>query len=216
MGNYEVIVEAGSTLVKLLRRELVPDILPNGESIGLVSPADRGDTILCVHLYDMSESGVYRVSGMQPDGEDRQKFPPIHLTLFYMITAFSSSDAKFRSQEEQRILGRVAQVLRDYPLLNPETMEFVSGSAGENVHIEMEKIGSEEKLKMWAFPNLAPKLSLFYRMGPVPLESAKTKSIRRVQEMEFKTDYSWEESVENEIHDNRAKKKGIFGFISRR
>ena len=49
MGNYEVIVEAGSALVKLLRRELVPDILPNGDSIGLVSPADR-ETQYCVFI----------------------------------------------------------------------------------------------------------------------------------------------------------------------
>ena len=173
-------------MVQLLRKELVPDIISNSAGIGLASPADRGDMILCVHLYDVSESETYRVSGMISDGADRQKFPPVYLTLSYMITAFSASDVKYRCEEEQRILGRVAQVLRDYSTLDPETMEFGKGSEGDRIRIEMIKPDNEEKSKVWSFPNLAPKLSLFYRMGPVALESAKIKNIRRVQEMEFK------------------------------
>lgn len=186
MGNYTIIAEAGNALVKLLRKELVPDIIPNSAGIGLASPADRGDMILCVHLYDVNESGTYRESGMIPDGADRQKFPPIYLTLSYLITAFSVSDVKFRSEEEQMILGRTAQVLRDYPILNLETMEFGTGSGEDRIRIEMIRTDMEEKTRAWNFPNLAPKLSLFYSLGPVALESAKTKSIRRVQEIEFR------------------------------
>lgn len=216
MENYEIIANVGDALVRLLRKELVPDVIPSGDSIGLASPADKGDMILCVHLYDVSESELYRISGMQSEGVDRQKYPPVHLTLSYLITVFSASDVKFRSREEQRILGRVVQVLRTYPLLNPDTMEFVTGGVSHGIRMEMKKMELEDKQKVWDFPNLAPKLSLFYRMDPVPLESTLTKAVSRVREMEFKTDYSWEERAENEIHDNRTKKKGFFGFISRR
>lgn len=188
MGDYTIITEAGNALVRLLRKELVPDIISNDSGIGLASPADRGDMNLCVYLYDVSESETYRVSGMISDGVDRQKFPPIHLTLSYMITAFSASDVKFRSEEEQRILGRVAQVLRDDPILNLDTMEFGNGSEGDKIWIEMIKSDMEEKAKVWSFPNLAPKLSLFYCMGPVALDSAKTKKIKRVQDIEFRQD----------------------------
>ena len=188
MSNYTIIAETGSALVRLLRKELVPDIVKSEAGIGLASPADRGDIMLCVHLYDVSESDTYRVSGMIPDGADRQKFPPIHLTLSYLITAFSASDVKFRSEEEQRILGRTAQVLRDYPILNLDTMEFGAGGGGDRIRIEMLKADLEEKSKVWSFPNLAPKLSLYYSLGPVALESVKTKDIRRVQEIEFRKD----------------------------
>lgn len=185
MSDYTIIAEVGNALVRQLRKELVPDIIRNGADIGLVSPADRGDMILCVHLYDVSGSETYRVSGMISDGEERQKFPPIHLTLSYMITAFSAGDAKFRSEEEQRILGKVVQVFRDSPILNLDTMEFGMGGGEEQIRIEMLRVDLDEKVKAWSFPNLAAKPSLFYRMDPVALESAKTKNVKRVQEIEF-------------------------------
>lgn len=190
MGNYTIIAEVGNALVRLLQKELVPDIVSSSAGIGLASPADRGDKILCIHLYDVSESRNYRVSGMVSDGVDRQKFPPIHLTLSYMVTAFSASDVKYRSQDEQRILGKVVQVLRDNPILNLDTMEFGTGSEGDRIRIEMIKPNAEEKTNIWPFSNTPSKLSLFYRMEPVALESAKTKNIRRVQEIEFRKEVS--------------------------
>ena len=190
MGNYTIIAEVGNALVRLLQKELVPDIVSSAAGIGLASPADRGDMTLCIHLYDVSESQNYRVSGMISDGVDRQKFPPIHLTLSYMIAAFSASDVKFRSQDEQRILGKVVQVLRDNPILNLDTMEFGTGSEGERIRIEMIKPNAEEKTNVWSFSKTDSKLSLFYRLEPVALESAKTKNIRRVQEIEFRKDVS--------------------------
>ena len=99
MGSYTVITETGNALVNLLRRELVPQLIQNAEAIGLASPADRGDLVLCVHLYDISESEDYRQSGMVSDGVSRQKYPPIYLTLSYMITVFSASDVNFRAHE---------------------------------------------------------------------------------------------------------------------
>lgn len=193
MSNYIIISETGKALVKLLQKELVPDLIKNDAAIGLASPADKGDMILCIYLYDVKESESYRVSGMISSGETRQKFPPVHLTLSYMITAFSSSDVRFRSEEEQRILGRVIQVLHDYPTLNPNTMEFGAGGE-EGIKLEMYKADLEEKMKVWNFPNLAQRLSLFYRMGPVSLESAKTKEIKRVQGIEFRSDYGLREN----------------------
>lgn len=185
MSDYAVIAEAGNALVRLLRKELVPDLIRNAADIGLASPADRGDMAVCVHLYDVSESETYRVSGMISDGADRQKFPPIYLTLSYMITVFSAGDVRFRSEEEQRILGKVAQVFRDCHILNPDTMEFGMGGGEEQIRIEMLRADWDEKAKVWSFPNLAAKPSLFYRMDPVAIDSARTKNVERVQEMEF-------------------------------
>lgn len=188
MGGYMVIAETGNALIRLLRQELVPEIIPNADAIGLATPADRGDLVLCIHLYDISESEEYRQSGMISDGVNRQKYPPVYLTLSYMITAFSTSDVKFRSGEEQRIMGRVIQVLRDFPILNPETMEFTAGRGREGIRLEMRKMDQEEKLKLWNFPNLASKASLYYKVGPVPLESARVKEIQRVGSVEFRVE----------------------------
>lgn len=187
MGNYTIIAEAGMAMVNLLRRELVPQVVQNADAIGLASPADKGDLTVCIHLYDISESEEFRKSGMISAGLKSQKFPPSYLTLSYTITVFSASDVKFRSEEEQRIMGRVIQVLRDYPVLDPDMMEFVTGSP-EGIRIEMRRMEVEEKLKIWNFPNLPNRLSLYYKLGPVPLESARTKEISRVRQMEFRAE----------------------------
>ena len=133
MGSYTVIADIGNAIVRLLRKELVPEIIQNTDGIGLASPSDRGDITLCVHLYDVSESEDYRQSGMISDGVSQQKYPPVYLTLSYMITVFSASDIKFRSEEEQRIMGRVIQVLRDNSVINPETMELTSGKFADAI-----------------------------------------------------------------------------------
>lgn len=188
MGSYTVVAEAGNALVRLLRRELVPEIIRSADAIGLATPADKGDLVLCVHMYDVSESMEYRMSTMVSDGVSRQKYPPVYLTLSYMITVFSSSDVKFRSEEEQRIMGRVMQVLRDFSVLNTETMEFSEGGGGEGIRMEMRKMELDEKIRLWNFPNLAIKPSLYYKLGPIMLESAKTKAIQRVGSVEFRTE----------------------------
>lgn len=188
MGSYTIITEAGNALVRLLRKELVPELILNADAIGLATPADKGDLVLCIHLYDVSESEEYRQTGMISDGINRQKYPPVYLTLSYMITVFSASDVKFRAEEEHRILGKVIQVLRDYPILNPETMEFMAGTGRDGMKIEMRKMELEEKQRLWNFPNLASKVSLFYKIGMVSLESAKTREIQRVGSIEFRSE----------------------------
>ena len=42
MGRSTSIADVGMSIVKLLRRELVPDTLQNPDAVGLCSPTDRG------------------------------------------------------------------------------------------------------------------------------------------------------------------------------
>lgn len=53
MGRSTSIADVGMSIVKLLRRELVPDTLQNPDAVGLCSPTDRGDYMVGIHLYDI-------------------------------------------------------------------------------------------------------------------------------------------------------------------
>ena len=64
MGKYTSIAEVGMAIVRLLRKELVPDTLQNPDAIGLCSPTDRGDYMVGIHLYDIRESEELRVNTM--------------------------------------------------------------------------------------------------------------------------------------------------------
>lgn len=176
MAGYSIISDVGNEIVKLLRDHMVPEILASSDAIGLCSPQDKGDLSLGVYLYDVKESEEMMGLRRQASTETTVKAPSQYLNLYYMITAYSSSDIKFRASEEHRILGRVLQVLWDNAVLGGEPYPM---------RIELLRLDSEEKLKMWNTPNLPYKLSLYYKVYPVEIESLKVRTVRRVTEADF-------------------------------
>ncbi len=47
-------------------------------------------------------------------------------------------------------------------------------------------MSTEDKLKLWNFPNVAYKPSLFYRLSPVPVESEFVRKVERVRKAEIR------------------------------
>lgn len=182
MGKYTVIADVGQELVNCLVRGLVPDLIPDANGIGLRSPAEKGDVSLGLHLYDIRESAEIREAGMISAGLETQNFPSAYLSLYYMITAYSGSDVKFRSLQEQRILGKAMQVFHDNPIIPAH--EIGQNLAGLDLRIQFLDLSMEEKLQIWGNGS-SYQTSLFYRVSPVELESSKTRRVSRVKEIEI-------------------------------
>ncbi len=194
MAKHMGILEVGSALVELLRANLTPDIIQSPDAIGLCSPDDKGDIILGIHLYDIRESEEIRVNEMQNIDVRNQKYPSAYLTLSYMITAYSTADVKFRAGEDHKILGRVVQVFHDNAVLNPATLKPVEKAGEFTLRIRMANLEVEEKQRLWNFPNNASRVSLFYRVGPVEVESDRIKGVQRV----IQADWTVRENEEDE------------------
>ena len=190
MGSYTIISDIGNMITGLLKEEMVPEIIVSADAIGMCSPAEKENVSLGLYLYDVRESESLRVNGMQPDGQKRQKYPPMYLDLYYMLTAYSMSDAKFRASEEQRILGKAMQILHDHPSISSDTMTFGPSNSGETITIEMMQINTEEKVKLWNNPNTAYRFSLFYKVSPVPLDSTRSVPTTRVTSLDFTVEES--------------------------
>lgn len=126
-----------------------------------------------------------RDSEMVDMSPNKQKYPPSYLTLYYMITPFSTSDLKFRAVEEQRIMGRVMQVLKDYGSFDADSYQPVAFPKGLDIRVELQRLTFEDKLKIWNVPDTAYRTSLFYCVTPVSLESSKFRKIRRVTDLEL-------------------------------
>lgn len=184
MANYNIISDIGDALVRLLREGMVPDIIPNSEGIGVCHPSDRGDISLGITLYDMKRNNDIDPKEI-PIGSDKMQAPSFFLDLYYMITAYSSSDIKFRSLEEAKMIGRAMQLLEGNPVMKPE----LYGKVFENMHflprIEMLDLDNEEKHRIWSIPDQPYKLSVFYKVYPVEIESEKIREITRVKETDF-------------------------------
>ena len=183
MAGYTAIVDVGNMLVQLLKDEMVPDVISGSHGIGLCSPNDKGDFALGIHLYDIRECEEVRTSGMLNTGWDRQQFPPMFVSLYYMITAYSDSDLKFRAAEEQRILGRAMQILYDHAVVPSGLLS--NRLSGLECRIELMNPELDEKLKLWNTPDTPYKASLFYRVTPVEVESARTRSVTRVTSITY-------------------------------
>lgn len=184
MAKHTIITDFGNCLVDILRRELVPDIIQNPDAIGLCSPSDKGDFTVGVHLYDVRESEEIRTNSMVSSGEEELKYPPVYVSLYYMITTYSAGDIKFRSSEEQKVLGRIVQVFNDFQCFNQDTLKPSDIQKPMDIIFKMHNIELEEKMRAFSVPNGGYKLSLFYKAAPIEIESRKTKRIQRVRDID--------------------------------
>ena len=185
MANYNIVSDISDALVKLLREGMVPEIIPNSEGIGVCHPSDKGDLSLGIYLYDIKRNIDIIDNDMVPVGTSKQRSPSSYLDLYYMITAYSTSDIKFRSIEEAKILGRAIQLLEGTSLLKGEVFGNSFSELKYPPKIEMLDLESEEKRRIWNMTDTPYKLSLFYKVYPVEIESVKIKSITRVVEADF-------------------------------
>ena len=183
---YSIIADTGLSIIKLLKDNLAPEPVQNPDMIGLCSPYDKGDFVLCLHLYDVQENGENRLVDMQTVASDKQKYPPLSLTLFYMMTVISNEEIATRSLNEQRIFGKAIQVLYDNPVLTASSMVGSTTENHEPINIIPNNMTFEEKSKLWNFQNSPYRMSVFYKVAPVYVESTRIRQAKRVVE----TDYS--------------------------
>ncbi|MBO5292128.1 MAG: DUF4255 domain-containing protein [Lachnospiraceae bacterium] len=182
MIKYTGIADTSERLIGLLQKELVPDVLKNESDIGLRSPEEHGDVSLGLFLYDIQECEELHQRGMLNTHVNRQMYPPVYLNLFYMITAYSAGDLKFRMAQEERILGGVVQIFHNNTLIPAgEGQE----NGGMDLHIQLLRISTEEKSRIWNFQGVPYKLSLFYKVSPVMIESGRERAVSRVTQTDI-------------------------------
>lgn len=182
VGKYTILAEVSRHLVEVLTNGLVPEILTDKNEIGLCCPDERGDLVVGVCLYDIQENENYRITGMVNHNLQEQAYPPVFLSLYYRITVWSSGDIQYRAEEEYRILGRIIQLLRDENLWAAENF---GNDNVPDIRVEYLETGLEEKMKTWNSSSLPYRTSLFYRIGPVSLDSARTRAVRRVMDVDI-------------------------------
>lgn len=182
MADYTMIADVSEKLVELLQKELVPELVSGKDSIALCSPSDKSDVTLGLFLFDIRESEEIRRSSMVSHGMNQLQYPPIYLNLYYMITAYTTGDVKFRTITEERILGKVIQYFHDYPLISLDEIAPTDIN-GVDLRIEMLRLNAEQKSKIWNFPNEPYKTSVFYKVAPITINSARSKEVTRVRKV---------------------------------
>lgn len=183
MSKYTVIADVSSYICNLFRSNMTPQPILNEDFIGICTPNEKEDFILGLYLYDIKESEDVRSINMVNMGINRQKFPPSYLELYYMITAYSNTEIKFRYLDDQKILGRAIQVLKDNPIIDIEKLTNASNLQISQGKIQIINLNNEEKNKIWNFSNVPYRLSMCFKVSPIELESTRVREVRRVVEV---------------------------------
>lgn len=176
MGQYTVISDISEEIVRVMQKELAPELVADESTVGLCSPEDQDNMTFGIYLYDIQENDEIRRSQMINVSEDKQSYPPVFFSLYYMMTAYSQSDKKFKMVQEQRMLGRAARYFHDYPYLE---------IGGEYIPIQLQKISTEDKIKLWNFNGKPFQVSLFYKVAPVKLDSGRLREVTRVRQRDI-------------------------------
>ena len=188
MGKYSILSDVIKTLVNLLQAELVPEPVAQPEQIGACDPKERGNCVVGLHVYDISEAGEMRSNAPIPLPDGSLRNPPTALNVSLMISIASKAEKETRALDEQIIMGRIIQVLADNKRLPERYMPQELRASGESIHISQVPMELEEKTKIWTMFSENYHLSVFYKIGPILLESAVvTKPATRVREIQMDT-----------------------------
>lgn len=185
LGNFTIVSEVSNALLNLLRDNMMPEPIQNPDHIGICAPYDKGDIILGIYLYDLKESEEIRTTSMVHVNQSTQQYPPMYLSLYYMVTAYSNTDVKFRQLDDHRIIGRVLQIFNNNPIIDGKKLGIANNALISDMSISFINLTTEEKSRIWTFPNLPYRLSLFYKVAPVEIESTRIRSAQRVTVASF-------------------------------
>ena len=202
MAKYTIISDIGKGLVSLLRDKLVPEPVDKGESIGICDPKERGGYIVGIHPYDIKEdtSGRATENTTLPDGSVQD--PPAMIELYYVVSVCSKAEIETKALDEAKIIGKILQIFKDNPTIPPRYMPNNVGMPIENVPISMLPLNMEEKVKVWTMFGEPYKLSVFYVVGPIAIDSENIhKAKKKVETVYLGSDqFSPTKTVEFATH----------------
>ena len=179
MAKYTIIADIGKGLINMLRDRLVPEPIDKSESIGICEPKERGGYIVGIHPYDIKEdtSGQHQERVVLPDGSIQD--PPAKIELYYMISVCSKAELETKAVDEARIIGKIIQIFKDSPTIPARYMPNSTNEPMENVPISSLPLNMEEKVKVWTMFGESYKLSVFYVVGPIAIDSEVIHKPRR-------------------------------------
>jgi hypothetical protein len=186
MSDYTAIADIGNTLRKLLGDRMKEDksfsIITSESQITLSPPGETvsGD-MLSLFLYRVIENEYLKNEEMLVDNATKLKYPPLSLSLFYLVTPHTSS-----RENDHILLGKVMQVFNDHAIVRDSALH--ESLKDEKLRIILHPLSIDDLHKIWSVvaQSKAYKLSLSYEITPVRIDSLRRREVKRVIEAELK------------------------------
>ncbi|MDR1299173.1 MAG: DUF4255 domain-containing protein [Oscillospiraceae bacterium] len=185
MADYTAIVEAGESLVALLRDALTPEPISNGEHISLCSPHESEDNQLTVHLFHVEEEAQNSVEPYYQQSRDVLRAQPSNFQLSFLLTAHSKAPAQMREADRHRIIGAALRQIKDSPALARSYLKGSLADSGADLRLSVERQNFEQMSKIWNNSASPYKLSIVCKVSGVSIDSKRERSVKRVSEIEI-------------------------------
>jgi hypothetical protein len=185
MADYTAIVEAGESLVALLRDALTPEPISSGEHISLCSPHECEDNQLTVQLYHAEEEAHNSAEPYYQYSRDVRRAQPSNFQLSFLLTAHSKAPAQMREADRYRIIGAALRCLKDSPTLAREYLKGSLADSGAELRLSVERQNFEQMSKIWNNSASPYKLSIICKMSGVSIDSKREQGVKRVSEIEI-------------------------------
>jgi hypothetical protein len=131
-------------------------------------------------LYQVTENAYLKNEEMQSLNSTKLKYPPLTLSLFYLVTPHTQNMASVHI-----ILGKVMQIFHDNSILKGSILQ--DSLVGDELRLILNPLSMDEQNKIWTVISKTKtyKLSVCYEVTPVAIESMREREVKRVTEREL-------------------------------
>lgn len=175
MESQHIITETSRRLKEFAADVLKTELDVPKEQTGLGIPEESSPFSLCIFLYDFQKNTNMNNAQFRTVSVGKLRYPSGYYDLFYMLVPYSNGDRKYRTEEELRMLDILLKKLGDAGFLE----------ADEQTAVTLVNPELEEKIKIWNALNQPLRAALYCKLGPVEVESERTKEIKRVKDVEM-------------------------------
>jgi len=185
MAGYSAVRDVGKTISSLIWNNIKNDnqiapIISSENQIVLSSPEEMTpDKKLSLFLYQITEDSYQKNQRIQADGPEELEYPPMYLNLFYMITPNTADYEK-----DHILIGKVTQIFNDNRILRGPVLQ--GDLVGEELRLTFCHLSLDELNKIWSVISKSNsyRLSAYYEIAPVKIDSTRKRAIKRVLEVD--------------------------------
>jgi len=182
MANSDVISAVSETLEKRLTAGLstLGPPPPIARLHDLVTPVTNDPPTVTLFLYQIFEDPSVRnrvTTTRVVNGDLRSLKQPLGLCLHYMVTAWGGD-----RHTEQRMLGRVLQVLHDDAILDGLELSGVLAGTPAQLLVSLAALELEDRARVWSAIGQTYRLSVNYEVRVVNVDAQTETSATPVLE----------------------------------
>jgi hypothetical protein len=187
MSDFRAIAAVSTTLRTLLRdrmeQPVTVTIAPPDVSVDGVGSTRR----LNLYLYQFAENASLKNYDHSGSSSEPYGTPPLALELYYLMTAYGSSDVGADSDlEAQSVLGDAMRVLHDFAIVADDLNQILAPAEKvlapelrhqqEKLKITLRNTALDELSKIWtAMPQANFRRSAAYQVSVIEIESRKPR-----------------------------------------